>query len=201
MSFLKKVAMGILLLTLVLGLFGCVSKNAYETLQNETDNLKQENTLLAGAKSELESNLEKTQSDLASLQKENEKTKSDLSALQADYDAAVAEKEGLVEDLGAMEAVYPPKEFSSLSELRNWLLQNDVSEKPVTETAELWYSVALELQKDALNDGYIISVDYDSNEDRDTWWVWCTTIINGDIWYWDPEEDEPYQEEDLGPVE
>jgi len=59
---------------------------------------------------------------------------------------------------------------------------------------------ALEVQEDALLDGYIISVDYDYNSTEDTYTVFCVTIIDGDIWYWDPETDEVYQDASLGKV-
>jgi hypothetical protein len=196
-SFLKKAALVFTLISLVTMCLGCSSK----ALEQENEALKQQNAELTGAKQQLESTLQTAQSDLAAAQQESTKTKADLAALQTNYDKAVTEKDSAVQDLGEMEAVFPPREFESVTELRNWLLDNDISERPDTETASLWYAVAVELQKAALNDGYIISVDYDSNEARDTWWVWCTTVINGNIWYWDPEEDDVYEEEDLGPVE
>jgi len=74
-----------------------------------------------------------------------------------------------------------PKYFSSLSELQDWLLDNDVSTKPFTTYAEDWYGRALEIQEDAYHDGYIISVDYDLTEDG--YQVWCTAVINGRIFY------------------
>jgi hypothetical protein len=44
----------------------------------------------------------------------------------------------------------------------------------------------LEVQQDAMIDGYIVSVDYDTFNDG-TYMIYCTTIIDGNIWYWDPE--------------
>ena len=118
---------------------------------------------------------------------------SGFEALQADYDA-------LNEELTEIKEVYPPRDFSSLSELQDWLLANDVSERPLTEYAEGWYSKALDIQEDALEDGYIVSADYDYYEETDDYDVWCVTIINGDIWAWDPETDEPLQDYSLGKV-
>ena len=84
-------------------------------------------------------------------------------------------------ELAEIKEVYPPRDFSSLSELRDWLLENDVSEKPITTYMEDWYGRALEIQEDALKDGYIISVDYDYYEEEDSYEAWCVTIINGYI--------------------
>jgi len=119
-------------------------------------------------------------------------SQSEYEALQADYEAV---KQELVE----IKEVYPPRDFSSLRELQDWLLANDVSEKPATMYAEDWYGRALELQEDALKDGYIVSADYDVVTETELA-VWCTTIINGMVFYWDPETDEVYEEYGLGTV-
>ena len=90
------------------------------------------------------------------------------------------------------------RDFSSLRELQDWLLANDVSERPPTQYADAWYSKALEIQEDALKDGYIVSADYDAMEEGVV--VWCTTVINGKVFYWDPETDEVFEEYYLGTV-
>ena len=141
------------------------------------------------AKSEYEA----LQAEYAALEAELETVRSDLSNLQAEYDA-------VSQELTEIEKVYPPRDFSSLSELQDWLLQNDVSERALATTAERWYSKALEIQEDALKDGYMVSADYDYDPETDLFYIFCVTIINGDIWYWDPETDEPYQEHYLGKV-
>ncbi len=90
------------------------------------------------------------------------------------------------------------RDFTSLSELQDWLLENVVSEKPSTKYAEDWYGRALEVQEDALKAGYIVSADYDAMEEGVV--VWCTTVINGKVFYWDPETDEVFEEYYLGTV-
>ena len=96
--------------------------------------------------------------------------------------------------------VYPPRDFSSLSELQDWLRANDVSDRPTTEYAEDWFRKAIEIQQDALRDGYIVSADYDVIVEDEGIVVWCTTIINGRLFYWDPETDDVYEEYGLGTV-
>lgn len=162
----------VLCLSIVL-LAGCgVSKDEYEALQAE--------------KANVETELAAVQSDLASLQ-------ADYDALDADYQVASSE-------LADLNAVYPPEDFPSLSELQDWLLENDVSEKPSVKYAEDWYGRALEIQEDALADGYVVSVDYDYNSATDTYAIYCVTIINGRIFYWDPATDEVLEEIWFGTV-
>ena len=127
-------------------------------------------------------------------------SKSEYEALQADYDELNAEYEAVGAELAGIEAVYPPRDFSSLQELKDWLLLNDVSERSLATTAESYYSKALDLQEDALKDGYIVSANFDYTETEDLFYIACITIINGDIWWWDPETDEPIQYFYLGKV-
>jgi len=177
---------GSVVLCLIL-LVGCgVPQSEYETLQTEHAALVQE-------KASLTAELEAAQSDLTNAQAENDTLKTNYAELNANY-------ETVSEELAEIKEVYPPRDFSSLQKLQDWLLNNDVSERPVTTTAERWYSKALEIQEDALKDGYIVSVDYEGPDDEDNYMVFCVTIINGDIWYWDPETDEPYQDYSWGKV-
>jgi len=158
----------------VIPLTGCtgVPSSDYEALQAEYATLVDENTSFSSA-------LQQAQSDLTNK--------------QADYDA-------VSQELTEIKEVYPPTDFSSLTELEDWLVENDVSERPVTDYASGWYRKALEIQEDALKDGYIVSADYDYDEGTDDYAMFCITIIDGDIWYWDPETDEPLQDYSLGKV-
>lgn len=163
----------VLCLAMVL-LAGCgVSKSDYDALQAEKANLETE---LAAAQS-------------------------DLSSLQGDYDALDANYQAASSELAELEAVYPPKEFPSRTALEDWLQENEVSEEPVTMYTADWYGKALELQEDALADGYVVSVDYDYDSGTGIYMVYCVTIIDGDIWYWDPETDAVYRESGLTGVE
>ena len=122
---------------------------------------------------------------------------------QEDYDSVVAERDdaqaqvtSLQSELSAIKQICPPRDFSSRSELQEWLLENGVSERPLASDADSWFAKALELQEDAARDGYIISVDYEGPDEEDLYMIFCTTVINGDLWIWDPETDEITQ--DLG---
>ena len=170
--------LGLVVLVVILVLL-FVSRSEYGALQADYDTLQQQNSSLA-------TQLQQAQSD--------------LTELQADYDGLNADYEAVNAELTEIQRVYPPRDFSSLSELRNWLLSNDVSEQPWAMFPEGLYSKALEIQEDALRDGYIVSVDLDYDLETDLFYIFCVTIINGDIWFWDPETDEPYQDYSLGKV-
>ncbi len=92
------------------------------------------------------------------------------------------------------------RDFSSFEELNQWLQANDVSDQPICDYASEWYGKALEVQEDALSDGYIVSAAYYYDTSTDTYIVYCLAIIDGDVWYWDPETDEPYADYSLGKV-
>jgi len=95
---------------------------------------------------------------------------------------------------------YQFRDFSSYEELTQWLQANDVSDQPISDYASEWYNKALQVQEDALREGYIVSAAYYYDASTDTYSVYCITIIDGDIWYWDPETDQPYADYSLGKV-
>jgi hypothetical protein len=92
------------------------------------------------------------------------------------------------------------RDFASYEELTQWLQANDVSDQPISDYASQWYSKALQVQEDALRDGYIVSANYYYDPSTATYIVYCVTIIDGDIWCWDPETDQPYADYSLGKV-
>jgi hypothetical protein len=118
---------------------------------------------------------------------------------QEKYDELLQENTNLREELNNLKEVYPLHDFSSLNELQEWLAENDVSEREDVTVAERWISKALEIQEDAARDGYLVSMDYDEDEDGMVS-VFCITIIDGNIWWWDPETDEPFQDYTFGKV-
>ena len=168
----------------VLPLAGCVSKSEYEALQAEHASLMQENTSLKSENTGLEAELKAVQSDLTNVQADYDTVKADYDKLNADYEATKKE-------LDEIKELYPPRDFSSLRELQDWLLANDVSERPAATTAEGLYSKALEIQEDALEDGYIISAWIDYYAETQMFYVNCTAVADGYVWMWSPETDEP----------
>jgi myosin heavy subunit len=165
-------------------MMGCgISQESYDTVvaqlntaQQETQSVKTQLEASQSKVSELTSNLEKSQDELQLAQTNLKSTQDELDSTE--------------EKLASIEKVYPPRQFSSSTELKEWLKTNDKSEKPFRAGVEGLYSLALELQEDALNDGYIISVDVDPTERANVWYITCVTCINGELWAWSPESDE-----------
>ncbi len=149
--------------------------------------------------SDLQADLDAAETQNSNLSSQLSQAQSDKSLLQADYDELNADYDEVSQELADIQEVYPPRDFSSAQELRDWLLANDISEKPITTTSEDWYGRALEVQADALKDGYIVSVDFDYDSETDTIYVYCVTVINSYIWFWDPETDESFPT-GIGPV-
>ena len=118
------------------------------------------------------------EADLASLQ-------DDLAALQTVHDSTQAE-------LADIKQLYPPRDFSSEQELREWLANNDVSEQAEATTVEEMYAKGLAVQEAAAKDGYLISVDFEVPYEF-FYFVYCVAIIDGEIWLWEVETDELFK--------
>ena len=143
-------------------LVGCVSEAKYQELDKECTDMTVEYEVL---NREYEDLLDKY---------------GDLMENYQDLESAAAK----------VEEIEPPREFSSADELQEWLLRNDVSDRAVTTYAEAWYRKALEIQKDALADGYIISADYDYDVETEGFSIWCVAVVDGEVLFWNPETDE-----------
>ena len=165
---------GGLVVLLVLLVISWIQTNS---LHNDIDDLEAEN-------SSLNSQLTSVQGQLAQAQ-------SSLSSLQSDYDSVSAE-------LADLNSKFPPVEFANSGDLQLWLNGNTVSNQPPATSYEMWYDKALQLQRDALNDGYIISVDIDYYEDSIS--IWCVAVTDGYMWVWDPETDDIFQDTSIGPL-
>jgi hypothetical protein len=120
---------------------------------------------------------------------------------QSEYDALLADYEAVNKELAQIKEVYPLQYFPSISTLEAWLASNDISERPAATFADAWYRKALDIQEDAIKDGYLISADYDYFEDTDEYMVYCVAIIDGEVWWWDPETDDVLWDSALGKVE
>ncbi len=88
--------------------------------------------------------------------------------------------------------VYPPRDFKSTSELIEWLAKDKTNTLPTAQSFEEMYSRGLSQQLAALKAGFIISVDQDYRF-VDYFFVMGVAVINGEIWIWDMDTDEPRQ--------
>jgi len=205
------------LITVALLLFsslfaGCgVAQDKYDTVVADLGKAQQElqstKTDLDASQKELQSNkteLESKQTELKTAQTELEIKNTTVASLKSDKTSLTAEKDSLqanynklndentavTQELANIKKVYPARYFTSLTELRDWLYGNNISERSTTTTAEGLYAKALDLQEAAMKDGYIISAFIEHTQGN-TFWIGCKAVIDGNIYSWDVETDEP----------
>ena len=100
-----------------------------------------------------------------------------------------------------MKAVYPARNFTSIAELNTWLASDNVSEmEPVTDATEL-YNKALQIQYNAMKDGYIVSAQFYFDEKLNGFGISCVAYLMNTVWQWDPETDDIQQYFGLGLIE
>ena len=131
------------------------------------------------------------QADLDAAVTERDAAKAEVTSLQSQVSSLQSEYNQASSDLAAIQEVYPPRHFTSATELRQWLAANAISEMPATEMAETLVDRTLQLQEAALEDGYIISMNL--QEDFDFFYITATALIGGLIWIVDVETDEVLQ--------
>jgi hypothetical protein len=173
---------------LAISLSGCgISQEEYDAAVARADGL-------AADKAGLETQVASLRAAKATLEADTVGLQSQVTALQSDKESLQADKTAA--DLTAVNDVFPPRQFAALQELKVWLTGNSISERLPSIYAEDWYQAGLDLQLDAIEEGFIVSVDYDVFDDG-TYGICCTTVINGTIYYWDPETDDYFEETGL----
>ncbi len=125
-----------------------------------------------------------------SLQASYEELSAKYNDLNSEFVTLNTSYEAISQELGEIKKVYPPGEFSSKWELLRWLLSNDVSEKPPPQYAEGWYVRMLEIQEDALRDGYLVSASFYTDDEGETYNGYCTALIGDKLWWWYPDSDQ-----------
>lgn len=138
-------------------------------------------------------------SELNSVKEELADTKIELQAMQLnldeasnEYDELEANYEDASNELTQIKETCPPRWFSTRRELEDWLLSNDVSEKPDTTYVEDTLRRGLEIHEDALDDGYIIFLNFDPDDAGEWFIAECITVVQGDLYAWNPNNDDIY---------
>jgi len=86
--------------------------------------------------------------------------------------------------------VSPPQDFPDYGTLAGWI-ENHVPPFEIGSGAVAWYNAALVIQREAANDGYLVSAVITGNPDApDEYIVWCTALATGDLYWWHPEDSE-----------
>ena len=83
------------------------------------------------------------------------------------------------------------EDFPDYDTLASWVESNTQSFEE-GDGAEAWYKVALDVQRAASEDGYLVSAVITVNPGNpEEYLVWCTAMADGDLYWWYPEEGEP----------
>jgi hypothetical protein len=154
-----------------------------------------------GDYNDLQANYDAAEEQNTSLSAQLLGSQSQANQLQADLAAAQTELETANAQINDLQNAPPARYFSSTTELQNWLLENAVSDQPYATTYAGWYGKALEVQRDAFSDGYIISVQYHyCDEEQHITYIACIAAVGGYLWMWDPETDNIYPENIMGRI-
>ncbi len=79
-----------------------------------------------------------------------------------------------------------PRLFANIAELDTWIDAQPVPSRESSDAVQ-WFDRALRLQRQALEDGYLINVELDS-EDDEVYSVYCTaTLADGSYYWWEPD--------------
>ncbi len=203
---------GAIFLLFSLSFFGCgVSQDKYDAVVTDLDRSQQElqsvktdlgvsQQELQSTEAELDAKLKELKaanteiavqnSTLTSLQSEKESLFAEKASLQTNFNKLNDENKSVTQELASIKSIFPPRHFSSKQELKDWLLKNDVSERPTSILAEALYEKALDIQEAALKDGYIISTYIDYFIDSDTFVIVLEAIASGDVYVFNPESDD-----------
>ncbi len=191
----SRLLIGLLVLILsALPLAGCTSKAKHEALQASYETLQAEHAALVLENTSLKTELESVQPELTKIQDDYDALQSDYEALQTDYTTLDTGHKAVQQELAQIREVYPPRYFSSVTELQNWLAGDDISDR-ASDDAVLVYQSALELQKRALQDGYIINANITTTGTTPAYYtIYCSAVTEEDSLYtWVPETDDVNQ--------
>jgi len=152
-----------------------------DDLEENVSDLEDEVTDLEGNVSDLEDDLADSEATVSYLEISLADANSEISGLEGDVLALESTNASLTDEL---DTVKSPRHFSSLSELTNWLDNDDTNiayagERPIVQ--------AFILMVRALRDGYIITVSI--WESGGSVWVTNTAYIGSSIYRIDADDD------------
>jgi hypothetical protein len=188
-------------------------KAAHDKLITENKDLQAEKTSLMTEKESLEADYSKLSAQCGDLEAEKTSLMTEKESLEADYSKLKIENEavagglvkikesyeGVYKELGALQMVYPPKYFSTSQELKSWIQYNAISDTPIHSNLFISYKAyerCLEIQEEALKDGFIISVavacgpEKEFPEYGDVRPVYCQAQTGDGIYWWFPDRDD-----------
>ena len=101
------------------------------------------------------------------------------SDLQNSYTTLQGEKDDFEAQLEAIEAKYPLRNFTSKGELEDWI---DSHSYPTTLGDDDEFDNALQVQIDAMNEGYLAGIQMDWYSDLGSYWI-GNSAMAGNVFY------------------
>lgn len=191
---IKKFVIAIILISMMLvvliGLTGCVSKTDYDTLLARHGQLESDNNQLESDHGQLESEHNELVKQYDDLTEQHDTKVADYDTLSGAHDELKNSLAAVEQELAGIKKVYPLRDFTSVTELYDWI---DKHEQPEGAYLEGDFRAGLKVQEAGLADGYLISVMYDEDDtDPEYGWIFCGALVNGQLYMWYPSEDSSY---------
>jgi hypothetical protein len=109
--------------------------------------------------------------------------------LQNELEVMTTEKSQLQSELEEIRAIYPLRDFETLSEFKDWI-SNHV--QPETTYIDDAFLAAYKVQQAGIADGYLFGIDIDNDEDGYPNAVFVSAFIGNELYYWFVEDAELY---------
>ncbi len=149
------------------------------TLEGNVSTLEGNVSTLEGNVSTLETDLAESEATASALEADLGTANSRISSLQAD----VSTQQTINSSLSAeLKMVKDPRHFASLTELADWLRDDDTDTKYTNKNSD---ELAFILKVRALRDGYLLQASV-----AEDGFGWNFAIIQDEFWFVDPENDD-----------
>lgn len=139
---------------------------------------------------QLQSDLNASNAQVTDLQSQLSASLANVASIQDDLDDAISELNDAIADLTSanneLNRLTHPRHFNTLSELQNWLANDDTDTKNISEGNK-----ALVIQANAQSDGYIVMCELYTSEGYI--YAYCNAVVGGDkVYSWKPNSDAPF---------
>ena len=89
-----------------------------------------------------------------------------------------------LDELTKIHQLYPLNYFTSERTLQEWI---DYNLQPMTYDEDAQFKAACKMVNLAMDEGYWIGIDLHYNEDSGSYWVFCSTFVGGQLYYFLPD--------------
>ncbi len=192
----SKLVVSVLSLIIILALMGCAPKGDYQLLEYKNSVLEENNQELTNSMAGMNLLADESNIMIATLTDNITVVLGKIADLNTSVSALQTERETLKAQVIEQEErasqaelelseVSVPGDFPSRSVLQQWADNNIQRETPYLGGG---FQSALAVQKQGLEDGYLISIVYDIDDtDQDYGWILCAALAGGKYYLWFPE--------------